>query len=144
MVISSQEHPLRRGSAPDLPEIVAAAVALADREGLEAVSLRRVATALRSGTASFYRVLDSREALLDRMVDAGSSAGTRPRRKRRESGARTWPPWPATGAPCSTHPWLGAELAGRPAIGPNALMDTNGPSQRPPATRTTRPPPAAP
>ena len=52
MVIWSQEHPPRRGSAPDLPEIVAAAVALADREGLEAVSLRRVATALRSGTAS--------------------------------------------------------------------------------------------
>src|SRR5437667_12843610 len=70
MDIWSQEHPPRRGSAPDLPEYVEAAVALADREGLDAVSLRRVAAALRSGTASFYRVLDSRDELLDRMVDA--------------------------------------------------------------------------
>src|SRR3954469_13370186 len=70
MAIWNQERPARRGSAPDLPEIVAAAVTLADEEGLDAVSLRRVATALRSGTASFYRVLDSRDELLDRMVDA--------------------------------------------------------------------------
>ena len=121
MVIWSQEHPPRRGSAPDLPEIVAAAVALADREGLEAVSLRRVATALRSGTASFYRVLDSRDALLDRMVDAVLGQHVPPE----ASGE-----WRADLAAVArnrramlcAHPWLGTELAGRPAIGPNALI----------------------
>ncbi len=121
MVIWSQEHTPRRGSAPDQPEIVAAAVGLAAREGLEAVSLRRVATALRSGTASFYRVLDSRDALLDRMVDAVLGQHVPPE----ASGE-----WRADLAAVArnrramlcAHPWLGTELAGRPAIGPNALI----------------------
>jgi AcrR family transcriptional regulator len=121
MVVWNQEYPPRRGSAPDLPEIVAAAVTLADREGLEAVSLRRVATALRSGTASFYRVLDGREALLDHMVDAVLGQHIPP-----EASGK----WRADLAAVArnrramlcAHPWLGAELAGRPAIGPNALI----------------------
>ena len=120
MVIWVQQRPPRRGSAPDLPTIVEAAVDLADREGLEAVSLRRVAAALGSGTASFYRVLDTRDELLERMVDAVLG--------------RYIPPDPSGDwradlyavarnrrAMLTAHPWLGLELAGRPAIGPHAL-----------------------
>lgn len=121
MVFWCQERPPRRGSAPDLPEIVVAAVALADREGLEAVSLRRVSTALGSGTASFYRVIDSRGELLDRMVDAVLGRHIPPE----ASGE-----WRADLAAVArnrrailnAHPWLGTELAGRPAIGPHALI----------------------
>ncbi len=121
MVIWEQERSPRRRGAPGLPEIVAAAVALADQEGLEAVSLRRVATALRSGTASFYRVLDSRDALLDRMVDAVLGQHIPP-----EASGK----WRADLAALArnrramlcAHPWLGPELAGRPAIGPHALI----------------------
>src|SRR5437763_6011780 len=51
-------------------EIAAAAVAIADREGLDAVSMRRVAARLGTGAASLYRYLESREDLLDLMVDA--------------------------------------------------------------------------
>src|SRR4029079_12687901 len=51
-------------------EITAAAVAIADREGLDAVSMRRVAARLGTGAASLYRYLESREDLLDLMVDA--------------------------------------------------------------------------
>jgi AcrR family transcriptional regulator len=121
MVIWDQEPPPRRGRAPDLPEIVAAAIALADREGLDAVSLRRVATTLRSGTASFYRVLDSRDELLDRMVDAALGWQVPPEasgdwRADLAAVARN------RRAMLKAHPWLGAELAGRPAIGPNALI----------------------
>src|SRR5437764_8785599 len=50
--------------------IAAAAVAIADREGLDAVSMRRVAARLGTGAASLYRYLESREDLLDLMVDA--------------------------------------------------------------------------
>jgi AcrR family transcriptional regulator len=121
MVIWSQERPPRRGSAPDLPEIVAAAVALADQEGLDAVSLRRVAATLRSGTASFYRVLDSRDELLDRMVDAVLGQHLPPQasgdwRADLAAVARN------RRAMLTAHPWLGNELAGRPAIGPCALI----------------------
>src|SRR6516165_12272673 len=51
-------------------EITAAAVAIADREGLDAVSMRRVAADLRTGAASLYRYLETREDLLDLMIDA--------------------------------------------------------------------------
>ena len=51
-------------------EITAAAIAIADREGLDAVSMRRVAADLGTGAASLYRYLDNREDLLDLMIDA--------------------------------------------------------------------------
>src|SRR6266542_2008202 len=66
----TKERGTRRGPAPDLTQIVPAAVAIGDAEGIEAVSMRRVAAALRSGTASLYRSIDGREELLDLMVDA--------------------------------------------------------------------------
>ena len=46
-----------------------AAIALADAEGLAAVSMRAVATALGTGAGSLYRYLSSRDDLLDLMVD---------------------------------------------------------------------------
>ncbi|MEU4154861.1 TetR family transcriptional regulator [Actinoplanes sp. NPDC026670] len=50
-------------------EIVAAAVALADADGLAAVSMRAVAGALGTGAGSLYRYLSSRDDLLDLMTD---------------------------------------------------------------------------
>lgn len=46
-----------------------AAVALADTEGLAAVSMRAVASALGTGAGSLYRYLSSRDDLLDLMTD---------------------------------------------------------------------------
>jgi AcrR family transcriptional regulator len=51
-------------------EIVAAAVATADRDGVDAVSMRRIAAVLGSGTMSLYRHVGSREQLLDLMIDS--------------------------------------------------------------------------
>ncbi|WP_433794631.1 TetR/AcrR family transcriptional regulator [Actinoplanes sp. CA-252034] len=50
-------------------EIVAAAVTLADTDGLPAVSMRAVAGALGTGAGSLYRYLSSRDDLLDLMTD---------------------------------------------------------------------------
>ncbi|MCX5064471.1 TetR/AcrR family transcriptional regulator [Micromonospora lupini] len=49
--------------------IVRAAVTLADAEGLAAVSMRAVASALGTGAGSLYRYLSSRDDLLDLMTD---------------------------------------------------------------------------
>lgn len=49
---------------------MSAAVALADREGLGAVSLRNVASALDAGPMRLYGHVDSKEALLELMVDS--------------------------------------------------------------------------
>jgi AcrR family transcriptional regulator len=51
-------------------EITEAALRVADAEGLEAVSMRRVAAELGTGAASLYRYIAAREDLLDLMTDA--------------------------------------------------------------------------
>ncbi|MCL2734284.1 MAG: TetR/AcrR family transcriptional regulator, partial [Actinomycetia bacterium] len=68
------EHaPVGRPAERSRAEITAAAVELADREGLPAVSMRRVAGALGTGAASLYRYVATRDDLLDLMTD--STAG---------------------------------------------------------------------
>lgn len=50
--------------------ITATALAIADSEGLDAVSMRRVAADLGTGAASLYRYVETRDELLDLMTDA--------------------------------------------------------------------------
>lgn len=61
-----------RGPAPERSrtQIAAAALALADAEGLAAVSMRALAQRLGTGPASLYRYVGSRDELLDLMADA--------------------------------------------------------------------------
>jgi AcrR family transcriptional regulator len=109
-------RPPRRSRA----EITAAAVAIADRDGLDAVSMRRVAADLGTGPASLYRYLESREDLLDLMSDAAGaeySFGT-------PSGD-----WLADLVALGTqaraimrrHPWLADLVPRRPTLGPNGV-----------------------
>ncbi|GAB3118475.1 TetR/AcrR family transcriptional regulator C-terminal domain-containing protein [Streptomyces calidiresistens] len=53
-------------------ELTVAAIQLADRDGLSAVSMRRVAGALGTGPASLYRYVSGRDDLLDLMADAAT------------------------------------------------------------------------
>jgi AcrR family transcriptional regulator len=64
--------PAARGPKPalGLERILAAAVAVADAEGIDAVSMNRLARELGSAPMSIYRHLDSKEELLGLMVDA--------------------------------------------------------------------------
>ncbi|SDI43517.1 regulatory protein, tetR family [Sinosporangium album] len=62
----------RRGPAPERSrdQIARAAIAIADADGLAAVSMREVAASLGTGPASLYRYVRAREDLLDLMADA--------------------------------------------------------------------------
>jgi AcrR family transcriptional regulator len=51
-------------------ELTSVAIAVADRDGLDAVSMRRVAAELGTGPASLYRYVASRDDLLDLMADS--------------------------------------------------------------------------
>ncbi|MCA2213830.1 TetR/AcrR family transcriptional regulator [Jidongwangia harbinensis] len=112
-----------RGPAPghSRDAIVAAAVVLADAEGLAAVSMRAVAGALGTGAGSLYRYLSSRDDLLDLMTDA-AMAEMRPY----PDGDRPWPDAMLTVARRQLelyrrHRWL-IDAATRPAApGPNVL-----------------------
>src|SRR5262245_34885457 len=61
-----------RGGQPSLnrEQIVRAAMTIADAEGVQAVTMRRIATELGSAAMSLYRHVFSKEDLLDLMLDA--------------------------------------------------------------------------
>ena len=61
-----------RGPAPSLSreQITAAAVTLADTQGIEAVSMRALAVELGVGAASLYRYVARKDELIELMVDA--------------------------------------------------------------------------
>jgi AcrR family transcriptional regulator len=91
--------------------IAAAGVAIADAEGLGAVSMRRVAGEVGVATMSLYRHVEDKDDLLLRMMDAvfrewrlpaDPPAGWRPRV---ETAARLF--WDA----CRRHPWLASAMS---------------------------------
>src|SRR5689334_10791506 len=59
----------RQPERPTREEIVAAAVGLADAEGLQAVSIRRVAAALRTRPMGLYSHIARKDDLVDLMLD---------------------------------------------------------------------------
>jgi AcrR family transcriptional regulator len=61
--------PSQRSSRLSVDAIVGAAIALADEDGLDAVSIRRVAAALGVRPMSLYTHIPSKAALLDLMAD---------------------------------------------------------------------------
>jgi AcrR family transcriptional regulator len=66
-------RPEPRGRGPSAPlsraEIVRVAIKIADEEGIEAVSIRRIARELNSGAMSLYHYFDTRDELLELMGD---------------------------------------------------------------------------
>jgi AcrR family transcriptional regulator len=113
-----------RGPKPGLTleRIVEAAVRVADAEGLEAVSMRRVATELGTGTMSLYRYVPGKAELLDLMLDRVQRPSDDPAglgdggwRSALEALGR------ATLALYRRHPWLLQVNQSRPLLGPSAL-----------------------
>jgi AcrR family transcriptional regulator len=101
--------------------IVRVALAIADADGAEAVSMRRVATELGVGTMSLYHHVADKEALLDLMSDAVAGElvvpGELPRQWREALRALAHRAYDAF----TRHPWL-VETAGmRPVATPNQL-----------------------
>ncbi len=76
-----------RGPKPALSaeQIARAAIAVADAEGLDAVSMQRIAREVNVTTMALYRYFSSKEELIDRMID--SAGGRLPPRI---SGAQGW------------------------------------------------------
>lgn len=120
VLVWSKQRRTPRRQAPSVDQIVRAAIKIADTEGLAALSMRRVAAELGSGTASLYRYVASRDELLDLMIDAVRGEAAPPPLS---GDWRTDLAHVARHARATLlrHPWLGLELAGRPALGANSL-----------------------
>ena len=102
-------------------QIVRAAMEIADAEGAEAVSMRRIATKLGVGTMSLYRHVADKEDLIARMLDAVFGEIEHPARPSGDWQADLRLISLGTRAVVKRHPWLVPLLGGRPRIGPGFL-----------------------
>ncbi|WP_332687010.1 TetR/AcrR family transcriptional regulator [Devosia sp.] len=104
-------------------DLVAAAVAIADAEGIEAVSTRRVAEAVGISPMSFYTHIPDKAVLLDLMLDG--AAGLRIEEAPRFDPAQ----WRANVTFVAsafrefyiTHPWVLQISTHRPVLGPHTM-----------------------
>lgn len=115
-----------RGRRPKLSidEIVRAAIVIADAEGLEKMSMHRVARAVGAGTMSLYTYVPGKAELLDLMVDAvllelDLPAPDEPR----DEGWReqVWRYAERTRTVSRSHPWLAHVSLTRPPLGPGVF-----------------------
>jgi AcrR family transcriptional regulator len=101
--------------------IVAAAIGLLDREGLAALSMRRLAEELGTGAASLYWHVGSKDGLLDLVLDEVIGEGKVPDpdpdrwQEQLKQIARD------QRAASHRHPWVVRVSIGRIPMGPNAL-----------------------
>ena len=115
-------HVPRRAAALSRDEIVRTAIKVADAEGPDAISMRRIARELNAGTMSLYWHVASKEELLDLMIDAAQgeqlapepSGDWRADLRALTRGAR---------AVLHRHPWMVDFIGGRPPVGPKALQN---------------------
>lgn len=104
--------------------IVEAAIAIADEEGLGALSMRRVADRLGHGVMSLYRHVEDKERLVALVSDAVFAeeafpgGGTADWKERlRESALRQWRCY-------GRHPWIASTVSlSRPRLGVNGMRE---------------------
>jgi AcrR family transcriptional regulator len=101
--------------------IVAAAIAIADEEGLAAVSIRNVADRLGSSPMALYNHVPNKQDLLNLMLDAAHAELTlRPDSVSNWRDAFTEVAWEMRRS-LQRHPWLAAIRSGDPEHGPGYM-----------------------
>lgn len=108
-----------RVAALSRERILACAVQVADRDGLDGASLRKVAGALGVHVTSLYNHVPTKDALLDGVVDYLFESGELP------AGEMSWEQWvrefvDGVAAIARNHPGAFAVLLRRPVQGPGA------------------------
>lgn len=103
-------------------DIAAAAIRIADAEGFDAVSMRRLAAELDAGTMTLYHYVRTKDELLTVVVDAFLGEVVLPPSQRLPRG---WRPAITVVATRSRdalrrHPWI-LDITDDPKIGPNAM-----------------------
>jgi AcrR family transcriptional regulator len=116
----TRERPSRKAEL-SVDRIVLTAIEVADAEGLDALSMRRIAERLGVGTMSLYTHVPGKAELIDVMLDTAYGEVAWPEdvtggwRARLELAAReSWRLY-------KRHPWLSQIGTGRPVLGPNAI-----------------------
>jgi AcrR family transcriptional regulator len=114
-------RPARRRPRLDHDAIVRAAIGIADEDGLDGISMRRVAGEVGAGAMSLYRYVSNRDELLDLMLDAAFAEVELPSRGAGDWRARLAPVAREVRRMLTRHPWAGQLVASRPPLGPHYL-----------------------
>jgi AcrR family transcriptional regulator len=115
------QQPPSRGPKPamTLEGIAGAAIGIADAEGLDAVSMQRVAGELSFTKMSLYRYVPGKAELVAVMTDLAIGAPTERQPGPWREGLRAWAM--DLYATFEKHPWLLHSTVGRRLLGPNEL-----------------------
>ena len=116
---TNSQHGPRRGLSVDI--VVEAATALADAEGLAALTMRRVAQTLGVVPMTLYTYVPAKAELIDLMVDAAYQA-----MPRAETSSQPWRERVTAIANenkrlFEQHPWVAAVSTARPPLGPGQM-----------------------
>jgi AcrR family transcriptional regulator len=103
-------------------EIVDAAIAIADAEGAEALSMRRIAQVMRAGTMSLYWHVTSKDHLLDLMRDTLMAEVAVPEPSD-DWRANLRALAVSNRSMLARHRWLMDFVGGRPPLGPTTLLN---------------------
>jgi AcrR family transcriptional regulator len=101
--------------------IVGAAMHIADNEGLQAISMRRIAEELGAGAMSLYRHVSGKDQILDLLLDAAYGEISVPDVPSGNWREDLWNLARQTRGVLKRHWWLGPLLTTRPTFGPNYL-----------------------
>jgi AcrR family transcriptional regulator len=119
-VSAREQRPVASDAGLSKQRVVAEAIRLADREGVERLSMRRLADALGAGAMSLYHYVANKEELLDAMIDVVFQEIEPPREEadwqsamRREAVS--------TRHVLARHPWAIALMESRTTPGPANL-----------------------
>jgi len=105
--------------------VVSAATALADEEGLSAVTMRRVAQILGVAAMTLYTYVPGKAELLDLMLDAAYGRMPRADTSGQPWRARLTAVADENRALFDAHPWTAALAAVRPPLGPGSIAKYN-------------------
>ncbi|QXJ19764.1 TetR/AcrR family transcriptional regulator [Actinomadura graeca] len=123
--VSIWSVPERQGRGPrpaySRAQITEAAVRIADADGLEAASMRRIAAELGTGAMSLYRYVPSRDDLIELMYDHVVAVPGLPERPTGDWRADLALVARASRATLLAHPWVAGLNRSRLTYGPNQL-----------------------
>lgn len=102
-------------------QVTQAAVRIADAEGVDAATMRRIAGELGTGAMSLYRYVPRRDDLFDLMIDMAMSEVDLPEKPSGDWRADLSLVAHQTRVAGQRHPWLSGLLSGRPTLGPQLL-----------------------
>ncbi|GAA3043028.1 TetR/AcrR family transcriptional regulator [Actinokineospora globicatena] len=121
------QAPVRNGRRDlSVDRIVAAAIEVADTDGLGALSMRRVADKLNVGTMSLYTYVPGKAELVDLMLDTVYADTPQPAPEVAEDNRRCWRARLEQVARRNwdlyhRHPWMLRVGVSRPPLGPNVM-----------------------